>query len=190
VDETMFQRHVDKITAEGYAFDPPEYAHLNPWTHVLVALSLALSLLNKLEEQTARMGNLDNIELSYSRFASAIVSYARCFGSAGPGIPCLDAKRVFANDPINRTSHERMIAIRHKMIAHTDQSDLVRVNFAVKEDEDHIYIEHLFTIQLPMNEVPGFLTAIERVHDFVAARLNQQLDALSTKKGRPINHGD
>ncbi len=190
MDEAFFKQHIKAIEDDGFVFDPPDYERLNPWTHILMAISMATLQLKAIQNQQHRFGgSMDDLELTYSRFTSAIVTYCRCFGSSGPGIPSLDPKKVYANDPKNRAVHDRIQSIRNNFVAHTDQSDLVRVNFAVKEDDQKILIQHLFSISLPYGELSDFLGAMEKLQQFVVGRLNKQLDTLSVTKGKPIDHG-
>lgn len=190
MDEAFFKQHIRSIEDDGYVLDPTGYERLTPWTHILMAINFAESQLKAIQNQPHRMGGtMADIELTYSRFTSAIVTYCRCFGSSGPGIPSLDHKKVYANDPKNRAVHDRIQAIRNNFVAHTDQSDIVLLNFAVKEEDDRILIKHLFSISLPSGEFPDFLGAMKKLEDFVVGRLNKQLDALSATKGKPIDHG-
>jgi hypothetical protein len=150
MDENFFKSHIKPIAGAGFVLDPPGYERVGPWTHILIALHMAAAQLKSIQEQPHRLsGDMKDMELTYSRFTSSIVTYCRCFGSAGPGIPSLDPKKVFANDPKNKAVHDRIQGIRNNFVAHTDQSDLVRVNLAVKEDDQQILIQHLFSISLP-----------------------------------------
>lgn len=190
MDEVFFRQHIKAVEDDGYVLDPPGYERLNPWTHILMAINFAKSQLEAIQAQPHRFGgNMEELELTYSRFTSAIVTYCRCFGSAGPGVPSLDPKKVYANDPTNRKVHDRILSIRNNFVAHTAQSDLVRVNFAVKEDDKKILIKHLFSISLPYGEFAAFLGAMKKLEEFVVVKLNKQLDTLSAAKGKPIDHG-
>jgi len=115
------------------------------------------------------------------------MAYCRCYAQSGSGVPLLDAKQVYKGSPEGLEVHARLISIRNSVAAHTDQSDLVRLTLAVREDSDRILIRHLSTSAPPLNEISDFLEAVEHTSHFVSVSLNKYLDHLGSKLGKRID---
>ena len=82
--------------------------------------------------------------------------------------------------------HEKLIALRNSVAAHTDKSDLVRLTLAVKDEPARLVIRHLATIALPTNEIPDFLEAVAHTKHHVEVALNKYLNHLESKIGKRI----
>jgi len=181
-----YERHVEPIIAAGFTLDPPGYERLNMWTHLLFQSHFASVEIATLIGTQVKLFDKGNFHETFSRFYSAIVTYARCFASSGAGIVSLDAKDVFATRADLRPVHDKMIEIRNKVIAHTEHHELVRVTIAVKEGADRITIKHLITPTMPMNELEKYLETIDYVGTEIVYKINKYLDHLGEKRGKPI----
>jgi hypothetical protein len=184
--EEEYQKHVKPILAAGFSLDPPGYERLNMWTHVLYQNHFASVEMATLIGMQIKLFDKANFHETFARFYSAIVTYGRCFASAGKGIVSLDAKSVFAKRPDLKPVHDRMIEIRNKVVAHTEGHELVRVTIGVKEETDRIVVKHLITPAMPMNELESFHATIDYVGSQIIVQINKYLDYLGRKMGKPI----
>lgn len=68
-------------------------------------------------------------------FRGALNSYAKCFVSSGAGRMRLDGKVVFRARPDMRDWHTRIIDLRHKYVAHSDDNEFEKVSLEWSETD-------------------------------------------------------
>lgn len=186
IDNDEYRKHMAPLIDDGYALDPPGYERLSSWTHILMNLLSAHANFERVRNHQVELGELANVIEQQAFFIAAIMAYGRCYASSGSGIPSLDPKKVFAGSDVGMAVHQRLLKLRNKYAAHTDETDLVRLTLAVKEEPDRIIVRHLSTSALPTPEIPDFLEAVAHSQHFVTAALNKHLDHLETKVGKRI----
>ena len=189
ISDAEYQQPMSLVVADGFALDPPGYERLSQWTHMLMQCVSARASFERLQRATPRLGDINEVFEDQAFFIAGVMAYCRCYGQSGPGIPTLDAKQVYKGSSEGMDVHARLISIRNSVAAHTDQSDLVRLTLAVREDGDRILVRHLSTSALPLNEVADFLEAVEHTSHFVSVSLNKYLDHLGSKFGKRIDLG-
>lgn len=172
--------------SEGFTLDPPGYERLSAWTHVLMHLLNAHANFEKIRDQPSIEGDLENIAQQQANFVAGLMAYGRCYASSAPGIPQLHGKKVFAGSEEGMAIHLRMIELRNKFAAHTEQTDLLRLTLAVKDEGERVVVRHLITNALPLNEIDGFLDVVAHTQHFATVELNKQLGHLETKIGKTI----
>lgn len=187
ISESDYQHHMAAVLDEGFTLDPPGYERLSQWTRVLMQCVSAKAGFERLQHLDVRLGDLAEVLEDQAFFVAGIVAYGRCYGQAGPGVPTLDPKQVYKGSAEGLAVHTRLIALRNTVAAHTDRSDLVRLTLAVREEADRIVVRHLSTSALPVDEVPGFLDAVEHTAHFASVALNKHLDHLGSKLGKRID---
>ncbi|WP_374252966.1 hypothetical protein [Xanthobacter sp.] len=183
ISEEDFKPHMEAAAAGGFGIDPPGYERLTQWTHMLTNL---LSARKNFEWMRDDPADTDKVFRTQAYFVAGVTAYGRCFASSGPGIPMLDAKKVYNGSADGMEVHRRLIELRNTIAAHTDKSDLVRLTLAVKDEPDRVVIRHLSTSALPLDELPDFLEAVAHTEHFVTVSLNKQLDHLETQIGKKI----
>lgn len=181
-----FKVETDAIVAAGYKLDPPDFERLNLWTHILFQLNFASTVLTSLIKDMPEKYDSTNFFDHYSRFSAVIVSYGRCFVSSGKGMVQLDGKQIFKGERALMRSHEKMMRIRHKVVAHTEQDELVRATIAVKETEKTLFIKHLITPLFPRGDFPRFLITIEFASRSAVAMISKYIKKLEREKGKAI----
>lgn len=187
ITDAYYQEHMAAVAAEGFVFDPPGYERLTQWTHVLMHCVNAKFSFERLQNRPANLGDLDDALESHAFFIAGVMAYGRCYAQSGSGIPTLDAKQVYKGSTDGVEIHQRLITLRNTMAAHTDQSDLVRLTLAVREEGNRFVIRHLSTTALPLDELPNFLEAVEHTAHFVSVSLNKLLDHLGGALGKRLD---
>ncbi|WP_423416165.1 hypothetical protein RLW55_08620 [Hyphomicrobium sp. B1] len=186
ISEEDFKPHMEAAATGGFAIDPPGYERLRQWTHMLMNLPSARKNFEWMRDEPADLGDVDNVIRTQAYFVAGLMAYGRCYASSGPGIPTLDAKKVYNGSADGIEVHRRLIELRNTIAAHTDKSDLVRLTLAAKDEPDRVIIRHLSTSALPLDELPDFLEAVAHTEHFVTVSLNKQLDHLETRIGKKI----
>lgn len=187
IDDAEYREHMASTMSEGFVLDPPGFERLSPWTYMLTQLISARTNFQWVRDHKGELGDLDGTLEQQAFFVAGIMAYGRCYASAGPGIPTLDAKQVYQGVADDLLVHARMLNLRNTFAAHTDHSELVRLTLAVREEADRILVRHLATSAMPMSEIEGFLRAIARTEHFVFVAINKLLDHLAAKFGKPID---
>lgn len=185
-DENEYHKHMSSLIEEGFTLDPPEYKKISLWTHMLMNLINARTNFEWVRDHPIVLNDLNNIIRQQSFLIAGIMAYGRCYASSGPMIPMLDAKKVYAGSDDGMDVHRRLIELRNTIAAHTDQSDLVRLTLAVKDEPDRVVIRHLHTSAMPTNEIPDFLEAVAHTDHFVVVSLNKNLNRIGEKIGKII----
>lgn len=132
------------------------------------------------------LGEMENSLRQQAFFVAGIMAYCRCYASSGSGIPMLDAKKVYDGSDDGKAVHERLIALRNSIAAHTDASDIVRLTLAVKDEPERLVIRHLWTMAIPVDEIADFLEAVAHTEHFVTVSLNKYLNRLEKDHGKSI----
>lgn len=186
ITEADYREHMAAVVAEGFVLDPPGYERLSQWTHVLMHCVNAKASFERLKNRPTDLSDLDDALESHAFFIAGVMAYGRCYAQSGSGIPTLDAKQVYKGSTDGMEVHQRLITLRNTVAAHTDQSDLVRLTLAMREEDERFVIRHLSTKVLPLDELPDFLEAVEHTAHFVSGSLNKLLDHLGEKLGKRL----
>lgn len=186
ISDDDYSAHMASIEADGFTLDPPGYQRLSSWTHMLMHLVSARTNFEWVRNHPVELGDTENSLRQQAFFVAGIMAYCRCYASSGSGIPMLDAKKVYEGSDDGKAVHERLLGLRNSFAAHTDQSDIVRLTLAVKDEPDRIVIRHLWTMAVPLDEVADFLEAVAHTDHFVTVSLNKYLNRLEKDHGKSI----
>lgn len=186
ISDDDYSTHMARIVADGFTLDPPGYERLSSWTHMLMHLASARTNFEWVRDHPVELGDMENSLRQQAFFVAGIMAYCRCFASSGSGIPMLDAKKVYEGSDDGKAVHERLLGLRNSFAAHTDQSDIVRLTLAVKDEPDRLVIRHLWTMGVPLDEVADFLEAVAHTDHFVTVSLNKYLNRLEKDHGKSI----
>lgn len=181
-----YKAHMASVVQEGFVLDPPGYERLSMWTHMLMHLVNARTNFEWVRDHPPESGDLENSLRQQAFLTAGIMAYCRCYASSGAKIPTLDAKQVYAGSTDGQEVHARLIKLRNTMAAHTDTSDVVRLTLAVKEEPSRVIIRHLWTMAIPVDEIPDFLEAVAQTDHFVTGSLNKYLGHLEKSTGKAI----
>lgn len=179
-----------RFVADGYQINPTAFERIRFWNFVLFQLHFAVAELERLIADTPEKYDITNTYDQHARFVAIIVTYGRCFAQTGERIKSLDANEIFKGEPRFKGTHERMMDIRNKVVAHTDHHDLMRATLAVKEGSAEITIRHFVQPVFPKSEYQGYHAAMSHVIAGVRISINKQLDRLQKDLGKTISLGE
>jgi hypothetical protein len=202
LDETEHHKYVAPLLTGGFTVDPPGYERLSRWTHMLMNLVSARANFEcarrhpakRIVRHVAELGAgssrqqraLFNTLQHQAFLVAGIMAYGRCYASSGAGIPTLNAKQVYQGSRDMIGVHKRLIELRNTIAAHTDNSDLVRLTLAVKDDGQRIVVRHIATMLMPLNEIQDFVEAVKQTEQFVELSLQKYLVHLEKEIGKPV----
>jgi hypothetical protein len=186
ITDDDYKTHMATVVAEGFTLDPAGFERLSSWTNMLMHLVNARTNFEWARDHPVELGELENSLRQQAFFVAGIMAYCRCYASSGSGIPMLDAKKVYEGSDDGKQIHERLIGLRNSIAAHTDASDIVRLTLAVKDEPERLFIRHLWTMAIPVNEIADFLEAVAHTDHFVTISLNKYLNRLEKDRGKTI----
>jgi len=181
-----YKAHMAGVVEEGFVLDPAGYERLSMWTHMLMHLVNARTNFEWVRDQPVELGDLENSLRQQAFLTAGVMAYCRCYASSGAKFPTLDAKQVYAGSKDGQDVHARLIKLRNTVAAHTDASDIVRLTLAVKEEPSRVVVRHLWTMAIPVDEIPDYLEAVAHTEHFVTISLNKYLDHLQKSTGKAI----
>ena len=178
--------HRIAMLAGGYNLDSADFKRLKRWNGVIFQLASAKYYLNALMVREPTLGDLEDIYKDMALLSSFILQYSKCFTSGGKGEVKLDANQVFTPGGDALKSHHRILEIRHNLIAHNGNSDLVLANIGMKEQEDRFVVKHFLTFALPMDELSEFEVALDAATKYSVDAVNKHLDSISKRLGKIV----
>ncbi len=93
--------------------------------------------LNHAHELMAMISNVDNNEIAYSLWMSAIVTYGKCFATAAGRRSKLEESHVKQVDPEALDFHKSIIEMRNQYFAHAGLNDYESSSVLVVLSPDH-----------------------------------------------------
>jgi hypothetical protein len=186
MDDADVAEHMQPVIEDGFVLNDKRFERLKQWHAVLFQLMSARSYLHQIMTRERLLGDLSDALTDLSLLAAFVLQYSKCFTSGGTGQARLDEKKVFDADSDALKAHTRILDIRHRFVAHNDNTDLVVSNLAVKELEDRFVVRHLMTYAMPGNEYPDFQAALDVVEQHVIEAMNKNLDSLGERLGKVI----
>ncbi|MDO9413221.1 MAG: hypothetical protein Q7T81_11680 [Pseudolabrys sp.] len=184
--EESWKKHMAPVIADGFALNPTGYERLSNWTFVLWQLLFTKQALQQLIAAKPEQYDKSNFYQLYSQFNAMIVTYGRCFATAGSGIKSLDAKQIFRDRPDLKKHHARMMEIRNGVVAHTGNHELARATIGVKEDATKITVRHMLTPIMPHDEYQNFLEVVIYVELQAVILVNKYIGHLESKFQKTI----
>ncbi len=164
------------------------FAVLNRWSYLMMLAFEAKSFLSLSEttHQVHTKSTMEEVLTQQALFRGFVLSYAKCFSSAGQGRSSLDENEVFRLKPELKPHHRRILDIRHKFAAHNDSSGLDEAVILVEERPEEFIITHMYTIATPLHEYPTYKDLIAALEEYVVGATNKHNDSLEKKYGKKI----
>jgi len=185
------REQIKQALGDEYDLTDERFNRVAPWIFIFMFLQeseRALDLSAKFNEDKS-LDVADQVLVAHSLFRASIMSYAKCYASAGKGRRTLDRKEVFKGEKDMLSVHDRMIDLRDKFAAHNDLNEIDAATMAVKEDDHQIALKHFYTIALPLNDYFTFKPVILHCQQYVVNGINKHLDRLQSELGKIITIG-
>ena len=181
--------NLNSLVNDGYHFNDVRFKYVNQWTYLLMQLTESKKSLELLKNNKDE--DLDSIYLKQALFRSYVISYAKNFSSSGKGRITLDKKEIFKEQKERLATHEEVMDIRNKFVAHNDFSDRDIAVLAVKEEEDVIFIKHTYSVTSGVTdtEYDAYKDLVEFVESSVIRKLNKALDSIQESEGKLVTFG-
>jgi hypothetical protein len=184
------------LRARGYHINPPDFAHLLGWNHILFHLHMAKFSLKNLQIMYADRKEIyedPNSEIihtdmcmMFALLVAYLMNYGKCFASTESRAVKLDDSKVFKEKEILKVLHDRIMHLRNTYAAHTTTSDLLTSTIAVREYSNEYYVIRRSGIFIPVNELDGYMRTLIQVEDYTSRRISWLTNKLSTKKGKSV----
>jgi hypothetical protein len=119
-------------------------------------------------------------------FRGALNSYAKCFVSAGPGKRTLKPSQVFATTPEMADRHRRVMELRHKYVAHSDDNEMEKASWEPIDTPAELVIQLHYSLSFPFDRMYDLREVIKHLDGYVAEGLNKHVEGISRHVGKPV----
>ncbi|TBO27607.1 hypothetical protein EYS42_16610 [Aquabacterium lacunae] len=186
MNQQDLEPHKSAMEADGYQLDDSRFARLKQWHGVLFQLASAKHYLDQIKAYESDLGDLQNAYELMAQFSAFVLQYSKCFTSGGKGQTTLDENKVFASNADALNAHKRILDIRHNLVAHNGNSELILANLGVKEQEDRFVVKHYLTLAIPLGELDAFESALETATQHSILAVNKHLDSIGEQLGKIV----
>lgn len=115
-------------------------------------------------------------------------AYGKCFVSS-TGHRKLDRETLFKSQGELLTQHERIMALRHKFVAHSAENEIDSVEVVVTETDTDIHLAMSYQLSFPYDRLYQLRALIKHVTDFFVDEQSRQLERVSQSAGKPVTVG-
>src|SRR5580700_6829038 len=125
------------------------------------------------------MQTLDDIWGVLLHFRGALNAYAKCFLSAGAGKATLKAPKVFATKPELVDSHLRIMKLRHKYVAHSDDNEMEKTSFASIDTPSELIVHLQYAVSFPFDRMYELRSLIQYLDGYVVEGLEKHVSGIA-----------
>lgn len=165
----------------------PEVKQIKRWGELSTARiqhNIALAALVWLKQPANQSENdTHKILMAFAVFQAFIVNYRKCFA---PEIKGINPNMVFRNRPILLETHEKLIRWRNNYAAHSDTSDLVFVDMAIKNLDNKILILNHITYAIPDGHFEAYMNNLQALDQFITSAFAELKINLEKLYGKPF----
>lgn len=129
---------------------------------------------------------IEELFIQQALFRTFLLAYGKCFSESGKGRSSLDHRKVFDGQDEARKTHERIMFLRHKSAAHSDESGLDEAAIQVEERNDEFVIFHRYAIAIPLNEYSAYRVCTKGLEEYVVDQVNRTISSLERDLGKTI----
>ena len=133
------------------------------------------------------MQSFDEIWGVLLAFRGAIISYAKCFAATGPGKIKLDEKEVFAKRPELVDKHRRIMDLRNKYVAHSDDNEMESTSFEPIDTATELIIRLEYGVSFPFDRMYELRGLIKHLDGHVADGFEKKVKGIERKIGKPVH---
>ncbi len=183
-----FEEHLKALSSAGYVIDDERFKYVKGLSMLLMHAHDAIKSIILIENCSKYEveGSSEEHLLQQALFRNAVLNYAKCFSQSGKGRITLDKNDIYKDIEVLRDIYDKVINLRNKFFAHSDDSGLDYVSLATKEENDHIEVKQLYTIVVPLNEFPKYLTLFKFCGDAVAEKIQKSFENIENKLGKKV----
>jgi hypothetical protein len=120
-----------------------------------------------------------------AHFRNALNSYAKCFVSAGSGRTKLE-KSIFVADDELLKKHERIMELRHKYLAHSDDNEFETVSVKEINEDNALTLQLQYGISFPFDRLYELRELIKHIGIHIVNRQAAHAAAIEREIGKPV----
>jgi len=185
--ESNAKKNISTSKLNSYSLDTKDFEIISGWNYLaFFLLESRESLILSKKLQIEVISTISEQILPHGMFKNFVLTYSKCFTSAGGKKIRLDPNNVFKDMLHLKIIHNRILEARNKYVAHNDKNDYDISLMYTNETEKEIILAPTYTIMTPLNDYELFLKTIEHCEQYVIVKFNKKLDKLETKIGKKI----
>jgi hypothetical protein len=120
-------------------------------------------------------------------FRGALISYAKCFVSAGPGKMRLNESHFLGADSEQLTKHLKLMELRDKYVAHCDDNEIEDAVLVHEEDNPTELVVRLqYKFSFPFDRLYQLRDLLERLDSYVANRQSEHVKSIEKSLGKSV----
>lgn len=119
-------------------------------------------------------------------FRGALIAYAKCFVSAGIGKMTLDGSEVFRGKQSYLEHHLRLIDLRHKYAAHSDDNEIENPSIVVDDMGSEYVVRLQYQSSFPFDRLYELRDLIGHLESYVVDRQAKHIESIKAKVGKPV----
>ncbi len=119
-------------------------------------------------------------------FRGAILSYAKCFAKTGSGKIKLEESGVFAKKPELVDKHRRIMELRNKYVAHSDENEMESTTIEPIDTPTELVIRLNYEVSFPFDRMYDLRELIKHLDGHVADGLGKHAKGIERQIGKPV----
>jgi hypothetical protein len=161
---------------------------LHRWIFLMQQVHEAKHYIGRTEQlaHPERMQTFDEIWGVLLHFRGALNSYAKCFVRAGTGKTMLKALTVFATNPELMDPHQRIMDLRHKYVAHSDDNEIEKTSFESTDTPSELVIHLEYALSFPFDRMYELRGLIRYLDVYVAEGVEKHVSGIARRVGKPV----
>ncbi len=120
-------------------------------------------------------------------FRGALSAYAKCFVSSGSGKSTLNKSRIFTAGSTRLSAHEKLMALRHKYLAHSDENEIERTRISIEETESAVVIHLEYQFSFLLDRLYELCDLIKDVEEHIVDRQSKHVKGLEVSLGKTVS---
>lgn len=183
MNKEQLSENLKSFTDKNFVISEDETKYLSSWTNLAMQLLEAQHSLQfaKTFNEKHPFNKFEEFVLFHGMFKNSILSYAKCFSSAGIGKVSLDVKEVFKNEPKLKEIHLVLMDMRNEYIAHNGNSDFELAIVFQKKVKDEITLSQTITYKSPVSDYEKFFNLFEHCSNYIVEKVNKKADKIEEK---------
>jgi hypothetical protein len=130
--------------------------------------------------------DLDTILEFILHFRGALNSFGKCFVNSGPGKTTLKEAVVFSTKPELLEWHERIMELRHKYVAHSDDNEIEKTSFEPTDTPSELLIRLQYGYSFPFDRLYELRGLIQHLEGYIADGLKKHVSGIERQIGKPV----
>jgi hypothetical protein len=119
-------------------------------------------------------------------FRGAIVSYAKCFATTGPGRIKLEEKHVFGNKTELVNQHRRIMELRNKYVAHSDDNEMESTSIETIDKPGELLVSLQYRMSFPFDRMYELRELIKHLDRHIADGLERPVKGIEGRLHKPV----